>query len=279
MAHLDESHESNKMRKIKWQQATSIIAILILFLFSSARADEPEVLFAFNGKNLHGFSSWLEKSGREDPGRVFRVEDSAIHVTGDGNGYLATDREFRDFYLIAEYRWGRSTDGGKYVRNSGILMHATGPDGNAGGKWMASVECQLAQGCVGDLIAVQGKDASGKPIPVEFQSDVTIGPDDHPRWKEGGTPRKFTDGQLWWSKHDPDFKELLDTRGKDDVESPLGEWTRVECLSNKGQIEIRVNGVTVNKCREANPSAGKILIQSEGFELFVRKFEVRSLEP
>ena len=95
---------------------------------------------------------------------------------------------------------------------------------------MSSIECQLAQGCVGDLIVIRGKDATGETIPVRLTSDVVLGPDKRPRWKEGGKPRIFTGGQLWWSQHDPDFKELLDTRGKDDVESPLGEWTRVECL-------------------------------------------------
>ena len=66
---------------------------------------------------------------------------------------------------------------------------------------------------------------------MQLTSDVVLGPDKRPRWKKGGEPtRSSPSGQLWWSLHDPDFKELLDTRGKDDVESPLGEWTRVECL-------------------------------------------------
>jgi hypothetical protein len=90
-------------------------------------------------------------------------------------------------------------------------------------------------------------------------------------------PRAFTGGQLWWSRHDPDFKELLDTRGKDDVENPVGDWTRVECVCDGGRITVRVNGTTVNACREVFPAAGKILIQSEGFELFVRTFEIHPL--
>jgi len=233
--------------------------------------------FRFNGKDLDGFTTWLKESGREDPHRVFHVEDSAIRI-GGGYGYLATKREYRDYHLIVEYRWGKETDGGESVRNSGILLHATGPDGNAQGLWMASIECQLAQGCVGDLIVIQGEDASGKAIPPTIRSDVVLGPDNRPRWKEGGAPREFTGGQLWWSKHDPDFKELLDTRGKDDVESPTGEWTRVECLCDGGRIEVRVNGVTVNRCYDARPSAGKILLQAEGFELFVRTFEIRPLQ-
>ena len=178
---------------------------------------------------------------------------------------------------MVEYRWGKRTDGGKFVRNSGILLHATGPDGGAGGTWMSSIECQLAQGCVGDLIPIRGKDEVGIEIPVLFTSEIILGPDNRPRWKTGGTPKVFTGGQLWWSHHDPEFKELLDTRGRNDVESPLGEWTRVECLCDGGRITVRVNGTTVNECHDTFPRAGKILLQSEGFELFVRKFELHPL--
>ncbi len=263
-----------------------IVAGLILSLaVVDARGDEPrsdpirpsEVIRLFNGKDLAGLSTWLRDTGREDPGRVFRVDDGLLHIGGDGFGYVATDRPYRDYRLIVEYRWGERTDGGKSVRNSGILLHATGPDGGAGGTWMASVECQLAQGCVGDLIVIPGREAGGDPIPVRLTSDVALGPDTRPRWKEGGTPRAFTGGQLWWSKHDPDFKEILDTRGKDDVEVPTGGWNRVECVCAGDRIEVRVNGVTVNKAYGVSPAAGEILLQSEGFELFVRTFELHPL--
>jgi hypothetical protein len=103
---------------------------------------------------------------------------------------------------------------------------------------------------------------------------VALGPDRRPRWKDGGEPRTFTQGQLWWSKHDPDFRELLDTRGKDDVESPPGEWTKVECECIGGRITVRVNGTIVNRAYDVSPAAGQILLQSEGFELFVRTFEL-----
>ena len=163
------------------------------------------------------------------------------------------------------------------MRNSGILLHAVGPDGGAGGTWMSSVECQLAQGCVGDLIVIRGKDDRQQVIPVEITADVVPGPDKRPRCKVGGEKRTFTRGQLWWSRHDPTFKELLDTRGKEDVESPLGEWTRVECVCDGKRIRVAVNGTPVNECYDVHPAAGKILLQSEGFELFVRRFELHPL--
>jgi hypothetical protein len=33
----------------------------------------------------------------------------------------------------------------------------------------------------------------------------------------------------------------------------------------------------VNRCYDVRPPAGKILLQAEGFELFVRTFEIRPL--
>jgi hypothetical protein len=236
------------------------------------------VIPLFNGKNLTGLSTWLKDTQRDDPRKVFTAEDGLLHISGDGYGYVATKQEYRDYHLIVEYRWGSRTDGGKSVRNSGILLHATGADGGAGGSWMPSIECQLAQGCVGDLIPIRGKDESGETVPVRFTSEVVLVVDKRPRWKQGGQSRTFTQGQLWWSNHDPEYKELLDTRGREDVESPVGEWTRVECLCLGDTITIRVNGKTVNSCHNTVPVAGKILLQSEGFELYVRKFELHPLK-
>jgi hypothetical protein len=128
-------------------------------------ADEPvtpkEATPLFNGKNTDGFTTWLKDSKRDDPKKVFRVTDGQIHITGDGFGYMATEKAYKDYRVVVEYKWGKKTDGGKYVRNSGLLLHATGPDGGASGTWMSCIECQLAQGCCGDLIVIRGKDEKG----------------------------------------------------------------------------------------------------------------------
>jgi hypothetical protein len=248
----------------------------------TAAADPPPVAPAanmalFNGRDLAGFTPWLKDTKAADPRRVFRVTDGVLHVSGDGFGYLATKTAYRDYRVRLEYKWGTKTDGGKYVRNSGLLLNAVGPDGGAGGTWMSSVEVQLAQGCCGDLIPIRGKDADGKVIPVSLTSDVAVGPDKRPRWTPGGTKTVFTGRQLWWNEHDPDFKELLDTRGKYDRESELGQWTTVECVCDRDTITVSVNGTTVNRAYDMFPPAGKILLQCEGFELFVRNFQLAPL--
>lgn len=255
---------------------TRSLLIIAMLVFVSPLLAQPiapkETIKLFNGKDLAGLTTWLKDSKRDDPKKVFTVKDGVLHLSGEGFGYVATEKEYQDYHLTVEYKWGKRTDGGKFVRNSGVLLHATGPDGDAGGTWMASIECQLAQGCVGDLIAI-----SGKANAVSFSADVENGPDKRPRWKVGGEKRVFTKGQLWWHKHEPFFKELLDTRGKDDVESKLGEWTKIECLCRGKTIEVRVNSVVVNRCYDASPAAGKILLQTEGFEIEFRRFEIGPL--
>jgi hypothetical protein len=262
---------------------------LLLCLLSSAIPAEPaaseairptQTIPLFNGKDFTGLTTWLRDTKREDPRKVFQFEDGMLHISGDGFGYVATDKAYKDYRVSVEYKWGKRTDGGKYVRNSGVLLHATGPDGGSGkGAWMSCFECQLAQGCAGDIIVIRGKDEKDQTIPVKMTSDVVLGPDKKPRWTEKGTPTTFTGRQLWWKNHDPDFKELLDTRGKNDVESPLGDWTKVECTCSGSEITIAINDTIVNKCYNAFPAAGKILLQSEGFEIYFRKFELHPITP
>jgi len=249
-----------------------------LLAASSGRSQDDAIVPAkpialWNGSDLSGLTAWVQGTGLEDPKKVFRVKDGAIHVSGEKHGYLATNKAYKDYHLIVEYRWGKRTDGGKYVRNSGVLLHGSGPDGGAGnGAWMASIECQLAQGCAGDLIPISSKD-----IPVSFKSEIAVGSDKRPRWKAGGEVRTFTKNQLWWNAHDPAFKELLDTRGKDDVESPLADWTKVECICRGRAIDVLINGTLVTRCFDATPGSGKILLQSEGFEIDFRRFELLPL--
>ncbi len=259
-----------------------LLAFIAVFAVHVSFAGEPlapkEVTPLFNGKNLDGLTTWLKDAKHDDPKRVFRVTDGNLHITGDGFGYIATNTEYKDYRVVVEYKWGQKTDGGKYVRNSGLLLHGTGPHGGAGGTWMSSVECQLAQGCCGDLIVIRGKDEKGVTVPVSITADIELGSDKKPRWKEGGTKTVFTNRQLWWNKHEAGFAELLDTYGKNDVESKLGEWTKVECVCEGAKITVFVNGVKVNHAYDANPAAGKILLQTEGFELSVRKWELHPLK-
>lgn len=236
-----------------------------------------EVIRPFNGKDLSGLYTWLKKTGREDPQHVFRFENGVLRCGAEDMGYLATKDAYQNFHMSVEYKWGEKSTTDKYVRNSGILLNGVGPDGSQNGVWMTSIECQLAQGCEGDLIVIAGKDQEGKPYPATITSNTNKASDGKTRWSKDGKATKYSGKQFWWSKHEPGFEELIDTRGKDDVASPLGEWTKVECVCSGSRITIKINGVTVNECFDAQPAAGKILLQTEGHEVFFRNFEIRPL--
>lgn len=263
---------------------TFVTAYLLMSAVGAADHAEQEpvvprdaVVRPFNGRDLSGLTTWLKDSGREDPQRAFTVHDNMIHISGGGLGYLATEEAYRDYHLKVEYKWGQRTDGSKYVRNSGILLHAVGPDGSRGGVWMTSIECQLAQGCEGDLIVIRGTDSDGNTVPATITSETELASDGRTRWKRGGKKTVYAGKQFWWSQHQAGFKELLDTRGKRDVASPLGQWTRVECICAGDRITIKINDVTVNEGFDVHPSAGKILLQNEGNEIYFRNFELYPL--
>jgi len=236
-----------------------------------------EVIRPFNGRDFQGLYTSLKRSGREDPQHVFRVENGTIRCGAEDIGYLATQDAYQDFHLVVEYKWGARNPDSKSVRNSGVLLHGVGPDGSQGGVWMTSIECQLAQGCEGDLIVIRGKNADGTPYPATITSHTIIAADGRTRWHEGGQRTLYSGKQFWWSKHQPFFEELIDTRGKDDVASRLGEWTKVECVCAGDRITIKINGVTVNECYDVRPAAGKILLQTEGHEVYFRNLELHPL--
>ena len=114
-------------------------------------------------------------SHREDPLRVFSVVDQvdgapAIRISGERWGGLVTREAYRDYRLVVEFRWGLATWGERRsaARDSGVLVHAQGPDGNTGadvnGPWMRSIEAQVIEGGVGDIILVAGFDAEGRKL-------------------------------------------------------------------------------------------------------------------
>lgn len=267
----------------------AVVAVLALSNLAAAQAPpappptEPatpgaEPICLSCGDDLSGWIVWLKDSGHEDPQNVFSIQDGVIHVSGEGAGYLATRRTWRDYHLSLEYRWGEKTDGSGFVRNSGVLLHGTGAHGSARGVWMTSIECQLAQGCEGDLIVIRGQDRQGRVIPATVTSETRVAEDGRTRWQRGGQPVTYSGRQFWWSRHQPGFRERLDTRGRNDVASPLGKWTRVDCICRGDRILIKINGVDVNECYDVFPASGHILLQNEGNEIEFRNVMLRRLD-
>jgi hypothetical protein len=136
---------------------------------------------------------------------------------------------------------------------------------------MESIECQIIEGGCGDLLMVGGR---GKP---SLTCETRLGPDKQLYYEKGGTPVTKNAGRYNWWGRDPDWKDVLGFRGKNDVEKPFGEWNRIEVVCDGDSITNIVNGYLVNVGTRSSHTEGKIQFQSEGAEIFLRKIEIRPL--
>lgn len=245
-----------------------------------------ETIALHNGRDLSAWYSWLTDDEYEDPRGVFTIlPDGTLRISGDGFGGLITHREYADYHLVMEYRWGESTwrNRADRARDGGLLLHCQGPDGNFGGSagkpgpWMTSVECQIIEGGVGDILVLQGSDEAGNTMEAAATCEITRDRDGEPVWTAGGEPTRFIQGRINWFGRDPDWKDELGFRGAEDVDSPGQAWTTLECFCRGDTLVYRVNGVIVNRASDVLPKSGKIQLQTEGAEMFVRKLELRPL--
>ena len=235
----------------------------------------------FNGKNLDGWYTFLQKHGKNhDPDRVITLEDGMIRLykhAVDGDevvmGYIGTEKEYGDFHLRFQYRWGTKKFKPRYAlkRDAGLYYHLTGPDA----VWPRALQFQIQQTDVGDLIALYG-----------YQLDTTIDPktrtDKEPTFQEaeaGGQPRVLGGQGIAYQKRLPG-----------DFEAEGGGWNTAEVIARGSETTHILNGKVVNRGKNlrlvdpADPeksrpvSRGRIALEIEAAELDFRNVEIRSLE-
>lgn len=243
-----------------------------------------EPIQLFNGKDLSNFYTWLVDYKYEDPDKVFTVVEQidgapALRVSGQHWGGFVTEKRYRDYHLVVEFRWGPVTWEPRMNRtkDSGILLHCQGPDGNSradfNGPWMRSVEFQIIEGGTGDIILVGGFNENGERLVPRLTATVGEGR----KWDPNGTPREFEGGRIDWFGRDPEWKDVLGFRGRQDVEYPDGQWNRLDAFCEGDSFVYLVNGVVVNKGTNSNLTEGRILFQSEGAEVYFRRIELHPL--
>jgi Domain of Unknown Function (DUF1080) len=218
----------------------------VLFFAISSQAQETNnknTKQLFNGKNLDGWYSFLNTKGKNnDPEKVFLVENNMLHISGKEFGYIATDKIYSNFKLVAEFKWGvkkyppRDADTTK--RDNGICYYI--PSSEKDTVWPKSIECQIQEGDVGDIWLIDS---------------TTV--------KINGTTTKPNN-----------YTRVIK---KADGEKPTGEWNRVEIIADRGKVTYIVNGKVVNEFEEPSEHEGKILVQSEGAEIYYRKIEITEL--
>ena len=141
--------------------------------FAQLATDIPphgKLVRLFNGKDLTGFDILLQSKGlNHDTEKIFQVEKGIIHVSGDDFGGIVTQKEYENYYLRAQFKWGEKTwqDRVGKARDCGILYNITGPlPAPPKGVWPRSFEFQITEGGTGDIWLVKGATlkVNGKPV-------------------------------------------------------------------------------------------------------------------
>jgi hypothetical protein len=111
-------------------------------------------------------------------------EEGHLQVSGKGMGYIRTDRKFRDYHLVMEYRWGERTLATRAdrARDCGLLIHAYGEDGAYGNTWMSCIEAQLIEGGSGDILVLGSKQDDGSIDLNRIPAEVSPERDDERFW-------------------------------------------------------------------------------------------------
>ena len=216
----------------------------------------------------------------DDPKDIWTFDkDGSFHISGRGYGYVATKDNFRDYHLVLEFKWGTKTWGKreKAAKDNGILLHAYGPHGAYADTWMASIEAQIIEGGVGDILVLSPTLADGKELTTSLSAEFALDRDKEKIWKKGEPRQTVTKGRINWKHRDVDWADKVGFRGREDVESPSGEWNRLEVIAKGDTLQYFVNGAMVNEAFDCKPAEGKILLQTEGAEMLVRRYELHPL--
>ena len=208
---------------------------------SASAPNAPKTVRLFNGRNFDGWYTFIEGDGKNnDPEHIFTIEPGGvIHVLGKKMGYLGTEKDYSNYRLSLEFRWGEK----KWPphlnepRDAGVLYHCVGPDK----VWMKSVECQIEEGDCGDVWLTGG---------------------------EGGAPSLTVKGKKYTGGRVIKFA---------DYEKPKGEWNLVTVVADGDRIQHFINGKLNMEGSESSLTSGKINLQSEGAEIYYRNVTMTPL--
>lgn len=254
------------MRKISFL----IIVLTAIFAFTSCNPWQP----VFNGENLDNFDKYIGTAvqGHDDllqtatTDKVFQIVEEngevLIHISGEVNGSLATKETFENYHLQLVFKWG---DKVYNTRNSGLLYHSFGEFGDALGTWMTNIECQLMHEKLGDTYLMNNT----------YCETAVAQDEDRLAYSPTGEVKKF--GKDF---EGPGIKKAVD------AENDLGQWNTVDLYSvgrttvhvvNGKVTMVNTNTGIVENGKVLPLTGGKIQLQSEGADLFIKTIQVKPL--
>jgi len=150
---------------------------------------------------------------------------------------VATEQSYSNYHLKVVFKWGQHQYAPRATgkRDSGVLYHFAAAEPD--NVWPKSFECQVQEGDCGDYWCVGG---------------TNIDSPNH--------------SAIEWNQ-----KRIYRT---ENFELPNSEWNTIEIICNGNQSEHYVNGHLVNSGTNASVDSGRILLQSEGAEIFYKTVEL-----
>lgn len=253
------------------------------------------VVRLFNLTDLSGWYTYIGKTKgskspagkNKDPDGVFRVANGVIRISGQDSGALTTSKEYENYHLTVEYKWGTKLWGNreksKYSRGSSLLLHCIGRDGAIKGYLPQSINCQIVEGATGNLGCIDIANETNISYSVEAAvSEWSEGSKKHIAFEYHPGSPLTTIAQSSFARrlgNGNDWKNVTGFHRTGDIEKPTGQWNTLECICQADRLTIVLNGIIVNEAVNVKPKRGKISLLSQEAELFVRKVELQAIAP
>jgi hypothetical protein len=245
----------------------------------------PPLHRLFNGRDFAGFYTFVGPAAagkppygkNKDPDQVFAVKDGMVQVSGSLLGALVTEKEFDNYHLTLEYKWGSKVSAPRGIRRSGVLIHGAGDDGAVRQTWLQSYRIGFSEDGTGNIfmMPLPGKELSlqapaekvGHVLPKKGAATDFV-------FKPGAPLTPLKGGWLYrqgFFQNTTAEKKMPGTQ----FEKPIGEWNTLECICAGNQLAVLLNGKVVNYATDLSRSKGRITLVSDGAEITFREITVR----
>lgn len=275
------------------------LLVVFLGLAAGALAATPESMTLFNGKDLTGWDTFLHAANpgepdyglNRDPEKVFTVATldggPVISVSGKYWGGLITTREYGNYHLRLEFKWGtkRWPPRANVVRDSGLLYHCAAPAASSTSgswPWPRSIEFNITEHDTGEFWSVDHTIADAEVVPV------------------GDSPQELAAFKGWCERNEADGPKLKFRKGGQthtfddggfmpggDFERPIGQWNVLDLYAVgdrsvhvvNGKVALVLTGLRQKvEDNEVPLTKGRIELQTESAEIFFRKIELEHIE-
>jgi len=209
----------------------STFALAALFILNSCAIQQKKV----SSEDWYAFTK--NSTERLQPTQAFDFSGDMIRMYGDSNGYLMSEKSYKNFELSLEYRWNTEEKfKTKNKKNSGVMYNI--PTDYPDKIWPKGIQFQIKENTTGDFI---------------FLDQVTAKVNG--KWVEPGasvTSAKFSEN-----------------------EKPYGEWNTIVIKSINGKITQYLNEKLVNECTESSSTEGRISLNYEGAPIDFKNITIK----